>query len=161
MLTQGTRPSKKTKNIKDLRRYLNVASVNQNGLLVVRKSDPFLHQTELIIVPSEILPDLLTTLYLQFLHPSKHQLSKVFNRYSYALNVDAVISNVLGQCAHCNSLKRLTREMFDQSSSPSTGPGQQFAADGICRQRQKVFSVRDVFRHLHLPQLLTMSVQIL
>ena len=37
-LTQGTCPSKKTKNIKDLCQYLNVASVSQNGLLVVRKS---------------------------------------------------------------------------------------------------------------------------
>ena len=39
-LTQGTRPSKKITNAKDDKRYLNVASIARDGLLVVRRNDP-------------------------------------------------------------------------------------------------------------------------
>ena len=59
-LTAGTRPSKNAKNLRDVRRYLEVASINQYGVLVVRKSDPYMHQRELTVVPRDILPGLLT-----------------------------------------------------------------------------------------------------
>ena len=39
-LVQGTRPSKKLTNIKDVKRYLQVASVTDDGLLVVRRHEP-------------------------------------------------------------------------------------------------------------------------
>ena len=39
-LKQRTRPSKKLTNIKDVKRYLNVASIAKDGLLVVRHCDP-------------------------------------------------------------------------------------------------------------------------
>jgi hypothetical protein len=40
-LKQGTRPSKKSTNIKDVKRYLNAASLSRDGLVVVRKEEPF------------------------------------------------------------------------------------------------------------------------
>ena len=40
-LRQGTRPSKTITNARDVKRYLNVATVAQDGLLVVRRNDPF------------------------------------------------------------------------------------------------------------------------
>ena len=39
-LKQGTRPSKKITNAKDVKRYLNVASIARDGMLVVRRNDP-------------------------------------------------------------------------------------------------------------------------
>ena len=39
-LVQGTRPSKKLTNIKDVKRYLQFASVADHGLLVVRRHEP-------------------------------------------------------------------------------------------------------------------------
>ena len=39
-LKQGTRPSKKLNNIKDVKRYLNVATIARDGLLVVKRTDP-------------------------------------------------------------------------------------------------------------------------
>ena len=39
-LIQGTRPSKKLTNIKDVKRYLQVASIANDGLLVVQRHDP-------------------------------------------------------------------------------------------------------------------------
>ena len=69
-LSQGTHPPRKARNMKDLRRYLRVASINGRGLLVVRKPEPFLHQRELIIVPSAVLPGILSALhiYIFFMH---------------------------------------------------------------------------------------------
>ncbi|VDI74272.1 Hypothetical predicted protein [Mytilus galloprovincialis] len=50
-LKQGTGPPKKLTNIKDVKRYLNVASIAKDGLLVVRRCDPLAPPNELIIVP--------------------------------------------------------------------------------------------------------------
>jgi len=48
-LTQGTRPSRKSRNLKNLRRYLNVASVDDQGLIVVHKQDPGVPHRSLIV----------------------------------------------------------------------------------------------------------------
>lgn len=39
-LKQGTCPSKKLTNIKDIQRYLGVSSIGKDGLLVVRRNEP-------------------------------------------------------------------------------------------------------------------------
>lgn len=50
-LKQGTRPSEKLTNIKDVQRYLNVTSISKDGLLVVQCQLPLSPPTELIVVP--------------------------------------------------------------------------------------------------------------
>ena len=103
-------------------------------------------QKDLIIVPRDILSGLITALHLHFNHATKHQLSQLFGRYFYAINSDATIQSVINNCAHCNSLIHLPKEIFVQTSSPTpTAPGQQFAADVIRRNQQKIFVTRDVF----------------
>ncbi|KAI0235047.1 hypothetical protein LSAT2_014535 [Lamellibrachia satsuma] len=53
-LTQGTRPSKKITNAKDVKRYLNVASIARDGLLVVRRNDHVIkREKQLILVLRE------------------------------------------------------------------------------------------------------------
>ena len=94
-LTQGTRPAKKRRNIKDLKRILQVATVSADGLLVVKKDDPFVGLTSLIVVPSQILPGLLTAMHIFFEHATKFQLTKLFSRYFYGLNSDTARSHVL------------------------------------------------------------------
>ena len=76
-LKQGTRPSKKITNIKDVKRYLNVASIAKDGLLVVRRNDALSPSTDLIIVPRSVLDGLVTALHIKLDHPSKHQLQLV------------------------------------------------------------------------------------
>ena len=145
-LLNGTRPSKKVKNILDVRRYLEVCVLNSsNGLLVVRKTDPYMHQRELIVVPENVLSGLVTALHLYFSHATSLQLKKVFQRYFYALNAQKSIQKVLDNCAECTALKCLPKEVFTQSSTASANaPGQLFAADIIKRTRQLIFTVRDV-----------------
>ena len=145
-LSNGTRPSRKTRNMKDVRRYLQTASISNTGLLVYRVHDPFVFQKDLIIVPKSIVSGLLTALHLHFSHATKNQLTQLFNRYFYAIGSDASTKLVVDSCSHCNSLKSLPKEIMEQSSGPTPlNPGQQFAADVIRRTRQKILLVRDVF----------------
>ena len=51
-LTQGKSPSKKLTNIKDVKRYLNVATIASDGLLVVKRNTPLVPTRECIIVKS-------------------------------------------------------------------------------------------------------------
>ena len=50
-LQQGTRPSKNVSNVKDVKRYLNVATIAKYGLLVVKRGETPVPSCECIIVP--------------------------------------------------------------------------------------------------------------
>ena len=100
-LVQGTRPSKKLTNIKDVKRDLQVASVADDGLLVLRRHEPLSPSRECIIVPRQVLDGLLTALYIQLSHPSCHQLKMVVKRYLYALDLDKAVSRVSDGCHSC------------------------------------------------------------
>ena len=131
--------------MRNVKRYLNLATINQNGVLIVRKPDPYLHQRNLTIVPKDILPGILLALHLHFTHCSESQLKKLFNRYFYCIGSDAIIKSVIDNCHQCASLCKIPKEIFDQSSSASpTTIGQQFAADVIKRQAQCIFALRDI-----------------
>ena len=143
-LTQGTRPSRKANRIRDVKRYLEICTIDQHGLIIVRKPNQFLHQRELVVVPENIVPGLVTALHIQFNHPSKHQLNKLFHGYFYAICSNKVIDDIVRSCAQCNSLKVLRCEMFQQSSSPSPKPGIQFASDIIERCQQKILTTHDI-----------------
>ena len=94
-MKQGTRPSKKTTNIKDVKRYLSVASFARDGMLVVRRNDPLVPSTELIIVPRSVLHGLVTALHIKLGHRSRHQLEldqfrQIIVRYKrigYSINI--------------------------------------------------------------------------
>ena len=104
---QGTRPSKKLTNIKDVKRYLHVASVSKDGLLIVRchGDQPLSPTRECIIVPRQVLNDLLTALHIRLNHPTRHQLHAVVNRSFYALDMDKAIAHVTSSCHYCASLR--------------------------------------------------------
>ncbi|KAK3103372.1 hypothetical protein FSP39_018802 [Pinctada imbricata] len=60
-LKQGTRPSKKFTDVKDVKRYLQVASIAKDGILIVKRDIPFMPSRELIVVPRNVLEGLLTS----------------------------------------------------------------------------------------------------
>ena len=71
----------KTNKINDVKRYFNIVTMSRDSLVVVKKTMPFAKPRELIVVPRAVAPGLLTALHLRFDHPTKSQLSKVFNRH--------------------------------------------------------------------------------
>jgi hypothetical protein len=143
-LLQGTRPSKKATNIRDVKRYLNVATIARDGVLVVKRDVPFSPTRECIIVPRQVLEGLLTALHIKLDHPSCHQLKTVFHRYFYALDMDRGIELITNSCHQCAALKRVPHTLTQQSTSdPPEAVGVAFAADVLKRERQLVLVVRE------------------
>ena len=144
-LSQGTRPSRKSRNLKHLRQYLQVASIDDQGVIVVYKDFPGYPNRALIVVPVDLLPGIITALHLNFKHASKHQLKLVFGRYFFGIKSSSVIERVIDNCELCNSLKAVPKEVFSQSLSLSAStPGVVFFADILRRSCQKICVVRDV-----------------
>ena len=90
-LTQGTRPTRKLTNIRDIKRYLRVATIANNGLLVVKRTDALASPRECVIVPRQILDGLILALHIKLNHPTAHQLKTIFHRFVYALGMDRTI----------------------------------------------------------------------
>ena len=143
-LIQGTRPSKKLTNIRDIKRYIQVATVAKDGLLVVQRDEPFTPSHQCIIVPRQVLDGLLTALHIQLDHPSAHQLKAVFRRYLYALDLDKSVNQVTSGCHQCTSLRALQHTSVPQTTGDPPGAvGVSFAADVIKRERQLIFVLRE------------------
>ena len=144
-LTHGTRPSRKSRDLKHLRRYLSVASLDDTGLIIVKKCDPFTGSRHLIVVPFQIIPGIVTAIHLRYNHPSKHQLKLLYDRHFFGINSESIIISVVDQCCQCNSVKSIPKEIFIQSPSlPASAPGEVFFSDILRRKRQKICVTRDV-----------------
>ena len=144
-LKQGTRPpSKKLTNVKDVKRYLNIASISKDSLLVVKRHQPFTATTEAVIVPRSVLDGLLTTLHIYFQHPSRHQLQTVTQRHFFALDMGDALTRVTSTCHTCASLKKLPSSLITlPSENPLDAVGVSFAADVIKRNKQLILSLRE------------------
>ncbi len=116
-LKQGTRPSRKLTNVTDVKRYLNNITLAQDGLLVVKVTEPLSPVREKIVVPRMVLEGLLTALHLHLNHPSSHQMRSVVSRYFFALNLNDAIERTCTQCHQCASLKTIPAAIVTQSSN--------------------------------------------
>lgn len=145
-LSNGTRPTAKNTKVGVVKKFLRNVKIARDGLLIVKQAQPFLPETELIVVPLNLLHGLLTSLHLSLNHPTIHQLTNVFNRCYYSLNVADCISSVNMSCAQCQSLQTIPSELHSQSSTiPPTSPLFIYSADVMRRCKQFIFVVRDTF----------------
>ena len=143
-LSQGTRPSKKMTNIKDVKRYLNVCTIGRDGLLIVRRDQPLAAARECIVVPRQVLYGLLTAIHLRLSHQTKHQLKNVMTRYFFALDMDQAIQRTTAACHQCASLLTAPKYRVEQSSEdPPDALGVTFATDIIRRARQMILILRE------------------
>ena len=143
-LKQGTRPSKKVTNIRDVKRYLQHCTISKDGLLVVPHQDPLIYQArERIVVPRRVLDGLLTALHIKLVHPTQFQLKQVFTRYFFALDLDSTLRHLNDNCHICISTKKMDNIMPPASTSNSPPTiGLSFAADVMRRERQLVMVLR-------------------
>lgn len=143
-LLQGTRPSKKLTNVHDIKRYLNHTSIANDGVLIVRSSEPLKPDRDCVVVPQQALCGLLTALHLRLNHPSCHQLRQVVKRYFFALNLDAALQAVSQSCHQCASLRKISHSTIPQSCETyPTIVGSHFAADVLKRSRQLILVLRE------------------
>ena len=138
-LQQGTRPMKKLRNVRNVKHLIKMASINKDGLLIVRKDNPLNLSSSLIVVPEHYAPGLITALHLQLEHPSAYQLQQVFNRQFYAINSSNTINESIKNCHQCHSLRRLPRpEVPFSSAAPYATVGSNYSADVVHRNRQLI-----------------------
>jgi hypothetical protein len=129
-LRQGTRPSKKSTKINDTKRYLQTATLAQDGLVVVRSHGAFTQSTDRIVIPRSMVQAILTAIHIRSGHPTAHQLKQVFIRNFAALDLDHAIKENVDGCHKCASLKRLPKHItsFTTSDAPKH-IGQTFSVD--------------------------------
>ena len=143
--SQGTIPNRKAKNLKLVRKYISSGTLLTHDNLLVNPVQSALGPiNERIVVPQNVLHGILTVLHLRLCHPTAFQLSKAFNRYFYAINLDKAISEVTKGCHQCESIKEVPKAMIKESSEiPPTAVGGNFAADIIKRCSQRIFIIRE------------------
>ena len=145
-LSNGTRPTSKNTKVGVVKKFLRNVKIARDGLLIVKQAQPFLPESELIVVPLNLLHGLLTSLHLSLNHPTIHQLTNVFNRCYYSLKVADCVSTVTKSCAQCQSLETMPTELHSQSSTiPPTSPLYVYSADVMRRCKQFIIVVRDTF----------------
>ena len=143
-LKQGTRPSKKLTNVRDVKRYLNSVSIASDGLPVVKHTLPFAPVADAIVVPRSVLDGLLTALHIKLNHPSRYQFQMVLQRQFFALDMNDAISRVTSACHTCTSLRSFPSSLVHQSSEDLPEVvGISFAADVIKRHRQLILVLRE------------------
>ena len=143
-LKQGTRPSKKVTDRRDLKQYLRCCTLARDGLLIVRREEPFMATTERIVVPRPLAHGLMTALHLKFGHPTASQLKLIVKRSFYAIAIDQVIDDVSINCSECAALRSIPKHLVEQSTeSPPYAIGLTYAGDVVRRERQMIFILRE------------------
>ena len=143
-LKQGTRPSRKSTEVRDVKQYLQKARIEKDGLLVVSSYTPSIGRSSRIVVPRVYLHGLLECLHLKLQHPAKSQLKQVFNRAFYALDLDTALEVVSKSCHACVSLSNMPNRFMKQSTTTiPTTVGSNFAADVVKRSGKDILMLRE------------------
>ena len=148
-------PWKKERNLKAVRRYLQVASISEPGLLIHRKPNLLYGKDyELIIVPQNLAAGLISALHIRLGHPTKTQLKKLWDRYVFANHAEEIISSCT-TCTLCTSLKPLPKELFEQSTSTMpTVIESSFSADVFRREKQRILVLVEKFSSFAVAQII-------
>ena len=143
-LRQGTYPSKKITNRRDVKRYLQTCTISRDGLLVVKRSEKYTPVVECIVIPRSLFHGLTTAMHLKFEHPSPYQLKQIMRRAFYAISMDQVIEEVSNSCPQCAALRTVPNHLVEQSTEPPPyAIGMSFAADVLKRERQLILISRE------------------
>jgi hypothetical protein len=116
-LKQGTRSSKKITNINDVKIYLSVATIEKDGLLVVRRcTRPLSPSTDLILVPRSVVDGFVSALHIKLDHSSKHRLLLLMKRHFNALDMPTVVDRVCETCHTYASSRKLPEPLMKQTT---------------------------------------------
>ena len=64
-IKQGTRPSKKLTDIKDVKHYLNVITISRDRPLVVTRDEPIASPPECVVIPRAVIDGFLSALHVK------------------------------------------------------------------------------------------------
>ena len=143
-LKQSTHPSKKLTNVKDVRRYLNLVSISLDGLLVVKRDEPFAVSRECIVISRSVVDGFLAALHVKLDHLSRHQMKLVSQRYFFALGLNKALDRCSQSCQLCSFLKEVPSSLVEQSTYDHPDRFNiSIDAEVIKRYRQLILVVRE------------------
>ena len=111
-------PSKKILNAENIRCYLGVATISNNGLLFVCQKEASEPVCKCIIILQGVLSGLLIVKHTatQLRHPTDYQVKQIVSHRFLALEMDSTIRTIKNAYHECGSLKPLSHTLVDQSS---------------------------------------------
>ena len=145
----GLQPEPKLRGHSDLKRLYNLyrrglLSIDNLGLITVKHID--VHsgfEYDAISVPTNMFPSLIQSLHIKLNHPSRNQLHKFVNRHFFCIGVVNTIDSVHQSCEICASLSTLPKTSQSQSTTSNPIFGQNFSADVLVSDGQKIFICRE------------------
>ena len=115
--SRGTQPGKKSRHLRNVRRYLSSGTLlDSDGLLMNPYAPPLGRIHERIVVPDLIIHGLLTMLHLNLSHPTAYQLTKAsFARYFFALDSEKYIKETISNKpkSNCTQEKNYNKVLED------------------------------------------------
>ena len=147
-ITSGKTPSKQSgKLLSEVRRLTSVATVNSQGLLIVKaKPNAFSSiGNEQIVIPSTHLPAVLWQLHSTLNHPPKSQLKSQFEKSFYSVGLHPELDKLYYNCHFCASQMKIPSVVPHHTKTDTKVPGTHFHADVIKRKCQNILTIRDNF----------------
>lgn len=145
----GLQPEPKLRGHSDLKRLYNLyrkglLHIDPSGLIIVKHIDTQSGiEYNAISVPKHIFPGLLQSLHIKLNHPSRAQLHKFANRHFFCIGIVHTVDSIHSSCEICASLSTLPKPPISQSTSPNPVFGQNFSADVIVSDHQKILICRE------------------
>ena len=145
----GLQPEPKLRGHTDLKRLYNLyrkglLSIDNLGLITVKHIDTKSGlEYDAISVPCNLYPGLIQSLHIKLNHPSRAQLHKFVNRHFFCIGTVQTIDSVHISCEVCASLSVLPKVEQTQSTSPNHVFGENFSADVLVSDGQKIFICRE------------------
>ena len=119
----------------------------EDGLLVIKSDNPkFMWETNKIVVPTSILPMVLSSIHNRANHPIRHQLSQIMKRYFFTSGLKNQIDKLFKQCTICVATRKFKKQTARSTEpQPPKAPGTQVNTDIIKCAVQLIIVTLDLF----------------
>ena len=106
--------------------------MSAEGTLVVRQIEPFLPESECIVVTQSVLHGVLPVLHIKLNHSYRYQ-SSVFNRYFFALKLEPASTRSTDLCYQLVSLRDIPKVMKKESTDEAPTHRSQKCAEDVIK----------------------------
>jgi len=116
-------------------------NISNAGLLTLKAKDDAGIVRNLVVIPTNLYPGLLSALHIKLQHPTKYQMGKLMGRYFYSPGSTARIAECVDSCHTCLSLRPLPSTLFSETTSQPDSFGTKFSIDIMKRNCQVILFI--------------------
>ena len=146
LLSSGKSLQNKGKHSPDLKLYLNKCTINNQGLMVVKKTVTWKERpVELLVIPRQYGFTFLTAFHNRLNHPNQTQMNKQFSRQYFTPDQAKLMKSVFDSCTYpCQASKLIPKEtlLYSTTTIPKF-VGQFYNADVLEESKQRILVVRE------------------